>query len=239
MHADIQDAFGSVDHHKLIEILRRFNDLLPKLMQIRTWCHLSPDGRRSKNFQLIPHFYSADEWVGRLVPGSVIFDLGVNTERVDTTELLRIAIDSICQVQVMPNKKEQYKLKRGIPQGSRLSSALCHIYYGFMVQQHLSEWLTHPEDLLVRVVDDFLYLTPDLSRAQRFHKRMHEGFIDFKAYVNPAKTTTNVDFSVSNEKQMSPRRSVVWPSFCGILIFLFFFLSLSISIIKYFFRSPI
>lgn len=155
------------------------------------------------------------------MPGGVVFDLALPLEVIDTAEVVEFAIQSIRRIFVDNNDK-RYVLRRGIPQGSKLSSALCHIYYGHMVKEHLTDWLAQPEDLLIRVVDDFLYLTPDGARARRFYQRIHQGFPDYRAYINMSKTTTNVDIA-SIEADPSPPSVVVprpggsiWSSFCGL-----------------------
>lgn len=217
VHADVEDAFGSIDHEKMVDILRWYREQLPRLLNVQTLCHVNPDGHRSKSFQIIPYFHRTDpdEWVQRLSPGAVVFNLGMRSENFDTTKQLEFAIQSIREVHVVHNTKTNYRLKRGIPQGSRLSSALCHIYYGHMVREHLSEFLNHPDDLLIRVVDDFLYLTPSSQRAKRFHQRIHEGFPDYNAYVNIAKSATNLDLE-KQSSQTSPVRKPLWSSFCGL-----------------------
>ena len=217
VHADVEDAFGSIHHDKMVDILRDYREKLPRTINVRSLCHVNADGRRSKTFQILPYFYRSDpvEWVQRLAPGSVVFDLGMRAESLDTAKLIEFAIQSIREVHVMHNSKSHYRLARGIPQGSRLSSALCHIYYGHMVQEHLSEFLNHADDLLIRVVDDFLYLTPSSERARAFHQRIHEGFADYNAYVNITKSATNLDL-IDHSNQPAPIKKPIWNSFCGL-----------------------
>lgn len=217
VHADVEDAFGSIHHDKMVDILRWYQTQLPRELVVRTLAHVTPDGRRSRNFQIVPYFCSIDpnEWVQRLAPGTVVFDVGARSERFDTAKLLDFAIQSVREVHVVHNDKAHYRLTRGIPQGSRLSSALCHIYYGHMVREHLSEFLNHPDDLLVRVVDDFLYLTESGQRARAFHHRVHQGFPDYNAYVNPTKSATNLVLD-DITGQAPPLRKPLWSSFCGL-----------------------
>ena len=145
VHADIEDAFGSIRHDKLVEILRHHGHTLPAKLEMRSVCSLSPgwpEGRRSKSFSLIPYFYpeqSLAAFSRRFSPGSVILDLGSQKRKqLKTLQLLELVIQTVRNVHVS-QMKDQYCMKRGIPQGARLSSALCHIYYGQMVQDHLSE----------------------------------------------------------------------------------------------------
>ena len=220
VHADIEDAFGSIRHDKMVDILRYQRGKLPRELQVRKFTTVSPDGRRSKSFPVIPHFHKTDpdEWVQRLKPGTVVFDVGVRSAEVlDTHSLIEFAMRSVREVNVVHDNKTHYRLSRGIPQGSPLSSALCHIYYGQMVREHLSTFLNHPDDLLIRVVDDFLYLTTCGERARDFHKRIHQGFIPYNAYVNIDKSATNLDLSKEHSAgQAPPVRKPIWSSFCGL-----------------------
>jgi len=190
VHADVQDAYGSIVHTKLVDILVSYRSILPAEMNARTLTYVSADGRRSKNFRMIPFLNDQLEWVKRLPLNSIVLDVG-RKEMFDTQKLLKLAIRSIQEVHVT-HLKEHYHLQRGIPQGSRLSSSLCHIYYGHMVREHLNEFLSHPDDLLLRVVDDFLYLTPSYQRGRTFYDRIHQGFPSYNAHANTAKSSTNL-----------------------------------------------
>ena len=59
----------------------------------------------------------------------------------------------------------------GLLQGASLSGPLCNIYYGHLVQQHLSEYLTKTSAesirLLARGVDDFIFASTSKEEAQR------------------------------------------------------------------------
>ena len=229
VHADIEDAFGSINQQKLVEILEWHKNQLPPAIALRTLCTVSPTGRRSKNFNLIPHLLlSPEDWVRRLEPGTVVFDVTFDRSsllNLKIDPLMGLAVRSVLEVQVSAlgsSQKCHYRLERGIPQGSKLSSPLCHIYYGHMVKYRLSRFL-NDEDFLVRVVDDFLYLTTCGPRALDFYTRIHQGFPDYNAYVNDTKTRTNVDIEVSktiieNEERPFPLplEWPMWPSFCGL-----------------------
>ena len=190
VHADVTDAYGSIVHNKLVDILMSYRSMLPGELNVRSLTSVSADGRRSKNFRTIPFFQDGHERVRRLSPNSILMDL-TKKETFNTEKLLTLAIRSVHDVHVT-HLKEHYRLQRGIPQGSRLSSSLCHIYYGHMVRECLNPFLNHPDDLLLRVVDDFLYLTPSYQRGCSFYKTIHEGFPTYNAYANTTKSSTNL-----------------------------------------------
>lgn len=68
--------------------------------------------------------------------------------------------------------KAWYRQTQGVSQGSVLSTLLCSFYYGAMETDIIS---VAPDDLLMRLVDDFLLVTPSLQQAQRFLARLLKG----------------------------------------------------------------
>jgi telomerase reverse transcriptase len=84
-----------------------------------------------------------------------------------------------------------YRQIVGIPQGSILSTLLCwyvlkrimrrllicsinSIFYSHMENTHFDD-LCLEENLLLRLVDDFLFITNDLNKAKSFISKMHKG----------------------------------------------------------------
>ena len=64
-------------------------------------------------------------------------------------------------------KEKMFYVEKGVLQGDPLSSDLCDIYYGHMVTTELSQFLTPPhgtEEIFLRGVDDFLFISTDKSR---------------------------------------------------------------------------
>ena len=62
----------------------------------------------------------------------------------------------------------------GISQGSVLSTLLCSLYYANMERDYLE---IGKDDLLMRIVDDYLYVTPSKKSATRFLNQMLNGKI--------------------------------------------------------------
>uniref|UniRef100_A0A8C7W7W1 Telomerase reverse transcriptase n=1 Tax=Oncorhynchus mykiss TaxID=8022 RepID=A0A8C7W7W1_ONCMY len=83
--------------------------------------------------------------------------------------------------------KKSFRQCQGIPQGSAVSSLLCCLCYGHM------ENLLFPNvsRCLMRLVDDFLLITPDLSQAQTFLKTLMAGVPRYGCVVNPQKVAVN------------------------------------------------
>ncbi|WQF78234.1 hypothetical protein CDEST_03248 [Colletotrichum destructivum] len=119
-----------------------------------------------------------------------------NTMRreVEIRELMDLMTSHIKQNLVKVGKKF-YRQKRGIPQGSVLSSALCNYFYADLEAQRLS-FLAAEDCLLLRLIDDFLLITTDPSKAREFVEVMHGGLPEYGVTVNPKKTLVNFGMAV-------------------------------------------
>nr|CAD7396984.1 unnamed protein product [Timema cristinae] len=115
---------------------------------------------------------------------------------------------SYVEKQVVNYGSSWYMVKQGLPHGATLSAALCNFYYG-IVDRHFDK-LVSEEDTLVRIVDDYLFVTLDKQRAERFFNRMTEGFPKFNCNINKRKTQVN--FSIGENL------SVDKITFCGHVI---------------------
>nr|XP_039248175.1 telomerase reverse transcriptase-like [Styela clava] len=87
-----------------------------------------------------------------------------------------------------------YIKTEGIPQGLPIASILCNLFYGHLEQQEFPNLLsdsTCPNRVLMRVIDDFLFVTTDLNEALDFLNKLHNGYPDYGLKINPSKTTIN------------------------------------------------
>ncbi|KAI4287710.1 MAG: hypothetical protein L6R35_003030 [Caloplaca aegaea] len=93
--------------------------------------------------------------------------------------------------------KKFFRQKHGIPQGSVLSSLLCNCFYAKLEQEHLS-FTQDGDSLLLRLIDDFLFITTEKKAAVRFLQTMHDGIEDaFKIQAHKMFLDTNYN-SVGN-----------------------------------------
>ncbi|KAF7562171.1 hypothetical protein G7046_g1966 [Stylonectria norvegica] len=129
-------------------------------------------------------------------------------------QLLALLKEHVQQNLVKVGKK-YYRQKTGIPQGSVLSSFLCNYFYADLETQHLS-FLQAPGCLLMRLIDDFLLVTLDKSKAARFVQTMHQGLPEYGVTVNPNKTMVNFDMKC-NEVAVRKVEGSGFP-YCGTLI---------------------
>ena len=70
--------------------------------------------------------------------------------------------------------KQFYRQKVGIPQGSVLSTVLCNIFYADLEKKKLP-FLLDEEGLLLRLIDDFLFISMNRDHAKSFLEHMHQG----------------------------------------------------------------
>uniref|UniRef100_A0A7N6B8R0 Telomerase reverse transcriptase n=1 Tax=Anabas testudineus TaxID=64144 RepID=A0A7N6B8R0_ANATE len=114
---------------------------------------------------------------------------------------------------------ETYRQCRGIPQGSVVSSLLCCLCYGHM-ENVLFKDITKNKGCLMRLVDDFLLITPDLHEAQSFLKILLAGVPQYGLVINPQKVAIN--FQVSGSVGSCPGICMLPPHclfpWCGLLL---------------------
>ena len=92
--------------------------------------------------------------------------------------------------------KKYYRQKRGIPQGSVLSSLLCNYFYAALEREHLD--FISPDSLLMRLTDDFLLITPHKHEAERFMRVMHTGLPDYGVEIGHEKSLANFQLKVED-----------------------------------------
>jgi telomerase reverse transcriptase len=132
-----------------------------------------------------------------------------------TRDLLALTSSHIEQNLVRVGKK-YYRQKTGIPQGSVLSSMLCNYFYADLEHNHLTS-LQADDCLLLRLIDDFILITTDQSKARHFVGAMYRGFPQYGVTVAPAKSLANFPMSVQGTAVPRPDDGQKFP-YCGLLI---------------------
>ncbi|KAJ8408610.1 hypothetical protein AAFF_G00252450 [Aldrovandia affinis] len=105
---------------------------------------------------------------------------------------------------------------RGVPQGWVASTLLCCLCYGHM-ENALFNRVVEGGGCLLRLVDDFLLITPDLGKAQTFLKTLQGGVAEYGCFINPQKVAVN--FPVADDcpdvQVLPPGSLFPW---CGLLV---------------------
>lgn len=114
--------------------------------------------------------------------------------------------------------KKFYLQRVGISQGSVLSTLLCSLYYGNMDRKVIFPFLeriskppihdfsyasgaqicknkvkSNISYMLLRFVDDFLFISTSKEQAEGFFSRLRRGFRDYNCYMNTNKFCVNFD----------------------------------------------
>jgi telomerase reverse transcriptase len=206
---DIQSCFDSIPHTFLFEIMSNVVQEMEYMVRKHNVSYLNcfrmkTEYRRTAS---TPDDFAGmieyAEELSRKVTHAVIVDNVVYSFE-DRVQLLRqlsehifkhyITIEGVC-----------YRQSLGIPQGSIISSLLSNFFLAHLEQQELAEIIT-AESVLMRYVDDFLFITTDLSLAKRFCSKMEIGFPKYGIYMNVSKSLTNFDVKLSGRSidQISP-----------------------------------
>lgn len=137
----------------------------------------------------------------------------------------------------------------GIPQGSVLSSLLCSLYYGDMEKKLIYPFLEKtigpateapfrnhditncyredtgiscPRYLLLRFIDDFIFISTSKEQATGFYNKLDWGFPEYNCYMNEKKLSAN--FDTRNKTGFSSKRVYVGKDgiqflpWCGLFI---------------------
>jgi telomerase reverse transcriptase len=113
--------------------------------------------------------------------------------------------------------KKFYRQKKGIPQGSILSSILCNFFYAELEREELSFALTE-DSLLMRLLDDFLLITLHQGHAEQFIKVMHHGHPKYGVSVKGEKSMANFDVQTGDGHNVAKPVSDSRFPYCGVLI---------------------
>lgn len=111
-----------------------------------------------------------------------------------TTRDLLALMTSHIQENLVKIGKKYYRQIEGIPQGSVISSILCNYFYADLERTQL-QFLQADDCLLLRLIDDFLLITTDKTKATRFVTVMQRGVPEYGVTVSAPKTLVNFDLS--------------------------------------------
>ncbi|XP_006748679.1 telomerase reverse transcriptase-like [Leptonychotes weddellii] len=113
---------------------------------------------------------------------------------------------------------KSYVQCQGIPQGSILSTLLCSLCYGDM-ESRLFPGIQQ-DGVLLRLVDDFLLVTPHLTQAQAFLRTLVRGVPEYGCTANLQKTAVNFpveDIAPGSAAPLQLPAHSLFP-WCGLLL---------------------
>ncbi|XP_070211530.1 uncharacterized protein [Littorina saxatilis] len=133
----------------------------------------------------------------------------------ETTASLLNVLSSHLFRNIIKVGQRHYLQGQGISQGSVVSTLLANLYLSHLEATHLT---VLSDELLIRWMDDYLFVTPDRSHAQHFVETMAKGFPDYNCFCNAEKMMTSFPVqlpSVASTKHTQPGDPLPW---CGLLI---------------------
>lgn len=196
-HAQVQPADGAVSMYGGAKPFKRFRSEARRGMMSTPFAeNLVTSGARARRNTI---------FVDNIVPQKVT--------RTQVVQLLRQHIED----NVIKVGKKYYRQKRGIAQGSVVSSLLCNLLYAQMEKEHL-EFLRSESSVLLRLIDDFLLITKDEGQAMHFLKVMHKGIDAYGIAVTPEKSLVNFEACIDGFKvPRLPQGTTRFP-YCGLMI---------------------
>ncbi|KAI3640732.1 hypothetical protein MIR68_001610 [Amoeboaphelidium protococcarum] len=217
--SDVTQAYDSINRQKLFSVLEQIFQQdsefiihgyqrqlqLCLLRQFQKLYHKV--SIRAEQHQTFPEFCKE---LAKSIANKVFIDK-VQQKKVSGADVFK-AIEQLIYDNILQFEDGYYVQEEGIPQGSIVSSLLCSLLYSHLALNELFTFTRRSDSLLIKFIDDFLYLTFDKAQAQGYLSRIQIGFPDYGVHMNPKKTATNC---LDMDEHSAPLQEV---SFCGHLI---------------------
>ena len=217
---DIENCYDSIDLCKLYEtvknlvkeskeyIVRRYAVVTTAGDRLRRTFHRDPttlDDFIPSFYQFLKN-YSERRNIQNAIFVDQVLHMQENAEDV-LKKLYKHLFYSIIKI-----GKRYYRQVKGIGQGSIISTMLCNLYYGRMEADYID--VDVQDELLMRQVDDFIFVTPSYSNAVRFLELMMHGIPEYNCTINKEKTLINFDYFDEGVKRLPDGALFPW---CGLL----------------------
>ncbi|XP_029022651.1 telomerase reverse transcriptase isoform X2 [Betta splendens] len=204
---DVSGAYESLPHDRLIEVIRQaLSPVQDELLTIRRYAKIWSDSHEGLKKSFVRQADFLDDNMRSTNMKGFVTSLqkkgkvhhAILVEQHFSSDLhgkqalqffTQMLTDSVVQF-----GKKTYRQCRGIPQGSVVSSLLCCLCYGHM-ENILFKDISKNRGCLMRLVDDFLLITPELHEAQSFLKILLAGVPQYGLVVNPQKVVVNFEVS--------------------------------------------
>ncbi|KAJ3038345.1 hypothetical protein HDV00_000766 [Rhizophlyctis rosea] len=194
---DITSSFDTINQELLLQVVRdvvqddeyiiqKYSMLYPSAGQLKR-----SFARRARPAGEYTQFAELAKELAEAFRNTVFVDHVTYTFE-ERDAIMELLTNHICNNLVKMGKK-YYRQIVGIPQGSVLSTLLCSFFYAHLEHTELTSFTSSPDAALLRLVDDFLYVTTDLEKAKGFLERMGDGFPAHGCVVNMEKTLVNFE----------------------------------------------
>lgn len=192
VRADMEDCFHSINQEKLLSII---GNLLRASFTSGTieFTKFVCARRRPRRGQCEVEKWSCSKELlmrsGTYLFAYALFNKQVSVEKFLTDYVRPQILRPV--LRISKTSKEGFRLMDGIRQGSKNSPLFCSIYIQQALSDHMGHIVTDKEGRLFRYVDDLLYMTTNLSKAQEFVRIMLSGFEGFGLKSNASKLACN------------------------------------------------
>ncbi|XP_077447384.1 telomerase reverse transcriptase isoform X2 [Stigmatopora argus] len=200
---DVSGAYESLPHDKLLHVMEHaMSSVMNESFTVRCYAKIWADSFEGLQRSFLRQANFAESELGTSNMKGFVSALGKNSNvhhailveqqfssDVHGKDLLQFFTHMLTETVVKFGEKT-YRQRRGIPQGSVASNLLCYLNYGHM-ENALFKGITGGKGRLMRLVDDFLLITPDLREAQKFLKILLAGVPEYGLVINPQKVAVN------------------------------------------------
>ena len=218
--ADILKCFDNIDQNILVrvvsDILSQDEYLLKKIAIMHFGQVIPRKEFRTEAFSVDEYkpFHSYASQLAKTTRNKIFID-NVQFYFKDKSDILRL-IESHILDHIIKVNKSFFRQRNGIAQGSSLSSFLCNFFYGDFERKRL-KFTSAPDSLLMRLTDDFLFITSDRFKAEEFLQSMIDGHPDYGIEINKAKTLVNFNATL-NEVKINKLSGTRFFPYCGLFI---------------------
>ena len=235
---DIEQCFDCIDRERLLRLLPRVLSEDGYALQRYSSMHAMLDSVYPRYYR---HVYPSTSFPS--FHSSALSLAATTRQRVYTDQVTRTflsaqhLLDTVTAHvtrNVVQHRGELYEQRKGIPQGSVLSSLLCCLYLGHIERTHVLPALQRYEDkrkrrgrstatsLLMRQMDDVLLLTTDRRLATAFLPALRSTLHKAGLQLNDSKTKTHFPIppssSTSSSSSPPPSPPSTWIPWNGLLI---------------------
>ncbi|KAF9390693.1 hypothetical protein CPC16_004879 [Podila verticillata] len=203
-------------------VVQRYSKIMPTKGQItKLFVSKAVPVNELPNMQFLDHAYN----VAETSKHAVLVDKVVHP--CESKQSIMSLIQTHVQDNIIRFGKGYFRQTTGIPQGSILSPALCRfvlglhfvddfetlpraatpnthlmdsrLFYDDMENGALSGFTHQSDSALLRLADDFLFVSRSKERATAFLNVMAEGHPEYGCFINEHKTVTNFDVQLNGE----------------------------------------
>ncbi|KAF7424166.1 hypothetical protein PC9H_009469 [Pleurotus ostreatus] len=194
---DVQACFDSITQAKLLDILRSLISEETYLLQ-RYGKVSSFAGKIERRYMKRavpdddqPHFLRYATELASCLRGTIFADQVVYPHA-KQNDILQLLEEHITE-NIVKIGSHYYQQTVGIPQGSILSTLLCSFFYGDMEKRFPAAVSEGEDSIMLRMVDDYLFVTTSLTKARKFLTMMLEGHPEYGCFISKEKTLINFD----------------------------------------------